>query len=165
MLVAGNCCFTFFRFDETFRLLARRKGEDDFLLSSIASDLVDDLSNLYVRWSISFSILFAATRFFEVFSTAQLLPRAAFIFHENEISRVKEKSKCKEFVHRSMIFISLRSDTFLERFTKFAIAELLPASLFPMETRFPDRESLRSIAREPKWNAKDKGSLETRRDV
>lgn len=110
-----------------------------------------------------FSILFAATRFLEVFFVARLLP--AFIFHENEISRVKEKSKCEEFVHGSMIFIYLRGDTFLERFRKFAIAKLLPASLFPMETRFPDRQSLRSIAREPKWNAKDKGSLETRRDV
>lgn len=124
------------------------------------SSMIQAICTYVGRW---FSILFAATRFLEVFFAAQLLQ--AFIFHENDISRVKEKSKCKEFVHRSMIFISLRSDTFLERFTKFAIAELLPASLFPMETRFPDRESLRSIVRELKWNAKDKGSLETRRDV
>lgn len=45
--------------DETFRLPARREGEDDFLLSrtSIASDLVDDPSNLYVRWSMVFDSL------------------------------------------------------------------------------------------------------------
>lgn len=100
--------------DETFRLSARREGEHDFLPSrtSIASDLVDDPSNLYVRWSMVCDSLRG-----KAFLRGFFSPHSCFIFHENDISRVKEKSKCKEFVHRSMIFISLRDDTFLERFT------------------------------------------------
>lgn len=130
-----------FYFLSSTKLFDRRLVERARMISCYRERALHPISSMiqaictYVgRW---FSILFAATRFLEVFFAVQLPP--AFIFHENEISRVKEKSKCKEFVHRSMIFIYLRGDTILERFTKFAIAELLyfQPLHFPWKRDFP----------------------------